>query len=86
MAVSAPFKEDMWISAGEIRPTDRAHTHHVIAMVRPKGPKWMSQTQLGAEPWAPGPTRQADMLRGNNGDTSVLTSEFLVGYVPGMEA
>jgi hypothetical protein len=54
VAVSAPFKEDTWISAGEIRPCDRSHVHHVIAMVRPKGSKWMEQAQLGAEPWAPG--------------------------------
>jgi mono/diheme cytochrome c family protein len=86
IAVSAPFKEDTWVSAGEIRPSDRAHVHHVIAMVRPKGSKWMKQAQLGAEPWAPGPTRQLDMLKENGGDASVLTSEFLVGYVPGMEA
>ena len=86
VAVAPPFKEDTWVAAGEIRPSDRSHVHHVIAMVRPKGSKWMAQAQLGAEPWAPGPTRQADMLKSNNGDTSVLTSEFLVGYVPGMEA
>ena len=86
IAVSAPFKEDTWIAAGEIRPTDRAHVHHVIAMVRPKGSKWMSQAQLGAEPWAPGPNRQIEMLRANGGDMSVLQSEFFVGYVPGMEA
>jgi hypothetical protein len=86
VTVSAPFKEDTWVSAGEIRPSDRTHVHHVIAMVRPKGSKWMRQAQLGAEPWAPGPTRQADMARENAGDTSVLQSEFLVGYVPGMEA
>ena len=86
IAVSAPFKEDTWVSAGEIRPSDRSHVHHVIAMVRPKGSKWMKQAQLGAEPWAPGPTRQLDMLKENGGDVSVLTSEFLVGYVPGMEA
>ena len=86
VAVSEPFKEDTWIAAGEIRPTDRARVHHVIAMVRPKGSKWMLQAQLGAEPWAPGPTRHADMLKDNGGDASVLTSEFFVGYVPGMEA
>jgi hypothetical protein len=86
VAVAAPFKEDTWVAAGEIRPSDRSHVHHVIAMVRPKGSKWMEQAQLGAEPWAPGPTRQADMLKANKGDASVLTSEFLVGYVPGMEA
>jgi len=86
VAVSAPFKEDTWVLAGEIRPTDRAHVHHVIAMVRPKGSKWMAQAQLGAEPYAPGPNRQADMVKANKGDLSVLTADFLVGYVPGMEA
>jgi hypothetical protein len=86
VAVSPPFKEDTWIAAGEIRPTDRARVHHVIAMVRPKGSKWMVQAQLGAEPWAPGPTRHVDMARAVGGDMSVLTSEFFVGYVPGMEA
>jgi hypothetical protein len=86
VAVSEPFKEDTWVLAGEIRPSDRAHVHHVIAMVRPKGSKWMLPAQLGAEPYAPGPTRQADMLKANNGDRSVLMTDFLVGYVPGMEA
>ncbi len=86
VAVSAPFKEDTWVLAGEIRPADRAHVHHVIAMVRPKGSKWMAQAQLGAEPYAPGPDRQADMIKANKGDLSVLTAEFMVGYVPGMEA
>ena len=86
VAVSPPFKEDTWVSAGEIRPSDRAHVHHVVAMVRPKGSKWMAPAQLGAEPYAPGPNRQADMLKANKGDFSVLTSEFFVGYVPGMEA
>jgi hypothetical protein len=86
VAVSGPFKEDTWVVAGEIRPTDRAHVHHVIAMVRPKGSKWMEQARLGAEPYAPGPNRQADMITANKGDVSVLKNEFLVGYVPGMEA
>ena len=86
VAVSAPFKEDTWVAAGEIRPGNRARVHHVIAMVRPKGSKWMIQAQLGAEPWAPGPTRHVDMLRASGGDPSALASEFFVGYVPGMEA
>ncbi|HEX5229436.1 MAG TPA: thiol-disulfide isomerase, partial [Bryobacteraceae bacterium] len=86
VCVSAPFKEDTWIAAGEIRPTDRSHVHHVIAMVRPKGSKWMIQAQLGAEPYAPGPNRQAEMVKANGGNLEVLKNEFLVGYVPGMEA
>jgi hypothetical protein len=86
VAVSAPFQQDTWVLAGEIRPTNRALVHHVIANVRPKGSKWMIQAQLGSEPYAPGPDRQAQLLKANNGDRSVLDNEFLVGYVPGMEA
>jgi hypothetical protein len=86
VAVSAPFKEDTWVLAGEIRPTNRAIVHHIIANVRPKGSKWMTQAQLGAEPYAPGPTRNEDLIKANGGDFSVLNNEFLVGYVPGMEA
>jgi hypothetical protein len=86
ITVSAPFKEDTWVVAGEIRPTDRSHVHHVVANVRPKGSKWMTQSQLNSEPYAPGPTRNEDLIKAAGGDPSVLDNEFLVGYVPGMEA
>jgi hypothetical protein len=87
ITVSAPFKEDTWVVAGEVRPTDRAHVHHVVANVRPKGSKWMIQSQLGSEPYAPGPTRNADLIKAAGGDRAVLVdNEFLVGYVPGMQA
>jgi hypothetical protein len=86
IAVSEPFKEDTWVVAGEIRPSYRAAVHHVIANVRLKGSKWMTQAQLGAEPYAPGPTRNEDLIKANGGNPAVLDNEFLVGYVPGMEA
>jgi hypothetical protein len=86
ITVSAPFKEDTWVVAGEIRPTNRSVVHHVVANVRPKGSKWMTQAQLGSEPYAPGPTRNEDLIKANGGDFSVLDNQFLVGYVPGMEA
>ncbi len=86
ITVSAPFKEDTWVVAGEVRPTDRAHVHHVVANVRPKGSKWMIQSQLGSEPYAPGPKRNEELIKAAGGDKSVLDNEFLVGYVPGMEA
>ena len=46
----------------------------------------MTQAQLGAEPYAPGPTRNQDLIKANGGNPAVLDNEFLVGYVPGMEA
>lgn len=86
VTVSAPFKEDTWVVAGEVRPGARSVVHHVVANVRPKGSKWMTQSQLESEPYAPGPTRNQDLVKANKGDLSVLDNEFLVGYVPGMEA
>jgi hypothetical protein len=86
VAISAPFEKDTWVVAGEIRPSNRGVVHHVIANVRPKGSKWMPQAKVGAEPWAPGPNRVQDLLKANGGDPAVLDNEFLVGYVPGMEA
>ncbi len=86
IVASEPFKEDTWVLAGEIRPTYRAAVHHVIANVRPKGSKWMTPAQLGAEPYAPGPTRNQDLIKANGGNPAVLDNVFLVGYVPGMEA
>ena len=86
ITVSAPFKEDTWVLAGEIRPGNRSVVHHVTANVRPKGSKWMAPSQLGSEPYAPGPTRDLDLIKAAGGSLAVLDNEFLVGYVPGMEA
>ena len=86
ITVSAPFKEDTWVLAGEVRPSARSVVHHVVANVRPKGSKWMVQSQLNSEPYAPGPSRNEDLVKANGGNVSVLDNEFLVGYVPGMEA
>jgi N-acetyl-alpha-D-glucosaminyl L-malate synthase BshA len=86
ITVTAPFKEDTWVVAGEVRPGNRSVVHHVVANVRPKGSKWMTNAVLGGEPVAPGPTRDIDLIKANGGNPSVLDNEFLVGYVPGMEA
>ena len=86
ITVSAPFKQDTWVLAGEVRPSARSVVHHVVANVRPKGSKWMVQSQLNSEPYAPGPSRNEDLVKANGGNVSVLDNEFLVGYVPGMEA
>ena len=72
--------------AGEIRPTLRSSVHHVIRKRPAERVKWMTQAQLGAEPHAPGPTRNQDLIKANGGNPAVLDNEFLVGYVPGMEA
>ncbi len=63
--------EDKWVQSSEIRPGNRAVVHHVIAYVRPPGSKWMRDAQPGI-PYQP-------KKGGEQG-----SSEFLVGYAPGM--
>jgi hypothetical protein len=87
IVVSKPFDKDTWVVAGEIRPSNRAVVHHVVANVRPKGSIWMQPAQLGAEPYAPGPNRMQDLIKivKASGGKASIDNEFLVGYVPGMQ-
>jgi len=87
IVVSAPFEKDTWVVAGEIRPSNRAVVHHVVANVRPKGSIWMKPAQLGGEPYAPGPDRMKDLMKivKDSGGKASIDNEFLVGYVPGMQ-
>jgi mono/diheme cytochrome c family protein len=85
IVASKPFEKDTWVLAGEIRPSNRAVVHHVIANVRPKGSQWMKQAQLGSEPYAPGPDRFLMMIKEAGGKPVALDNDFLVGYVPGMQ-
>ena len=89
ITVSAPFEKDTWVLAGEIRPTSRSVVHHVIANVRPKGSRWMRESKLGGEPYAPGPNRMKEQFEKAKAESSGgavnLENEFLVGYVPGMQ-
>jgi len=87
IVVSRPFEKDTWVVAGEIRPTNRAVVHHVVANVRPKGSIWMKPAQFGAEPYAPGPNRMQDLIKivKDSGGKASIDNEFLVGYVPGMQ-
>jgi mono/diheme cytochrome c family protein len=86
IVVAPPFEKDTWVLAGEIRPSNRAIVHHVVANVRPKGSIWMRQAQYGSEPFAPGPDRMKKIFEEAGGKPVNIDNEFLVGYVPGMEA
>ncbi|MDX2266765.1 MAG: cytochrome c [Bryobacter sp.] len=66
------FKEDMWVSAAEARPMNRAVNHHIIAFVREPGNKWF-RNQAPGVPFIPS---------GKEGDGLGL-ADFLVGYAPG---
>jgi len=65
--------EDKWILSTEVRPSNRAVMHHVIATIREPGSKWFADQPVGV-PFVP-----AKGDRSGTGDGTM----GLGGYVPG---
>jgi hypothetical protein len=78
--VPTGFTEDKWVQMIEVRPTDRAVVHHIIAYLREPGSNYFKDQKPGVFFEAPPP--KAD----EKTDTSALPSDFLVGYAPGQPA
>jgi hypothetical protein len=80
------FKEDRWVEAFEVRPSNRAVMHHAVLYARMPGSKWLSEYPKGV-PFVPEP-RPGTKKRSSDGDRSAegsLADEWLVGYVPGIQ-
>jgi len=78
--VPTGFKEDKWVQMLEVRPTDRAVVHHIIAYLREPGSNYFKDQKPGAFFTAP-PSKKDEKT-----DASALPSDFLVGYAPGQPA
>src|SRR5271165_4309671 len=78
--VPTGFTKDTWVQAAEVRPTDRAVVHHIIAFIREPQSNWFKGQKPGEFFIAPQVKTEADP------DTSALPSDFLVGYAPGQPA
>jgi len=78
--VPTGFTEDKWVQAAEVRPTDRAVVHHIIAFVRTPDSNWFKGQKAGVFFVAP------QVKTTDEPDTSALPSDFLVGYAPGQPA
>jgi hypothetical protein len=71
------FTEDKYVQFAEARPTDRIHTHHIIAFIRdPKSP-WMKDAPIGV-PFVPEKPKA-----GEGGGGGGFGGDFLAGYAPG---
>jgi hypothetical protein len=68
------------VQAAEVRPTDRAVVHHIIAFVREPKSNWFKGEKPGVFFIAP------QVKTTDEPDTSALPSDFLVGYAPGQPA
>ena len=78
--VPTGFTKDTWVQAAEVRPTERAVVHHIIAFVREPGSNYFKDQKPGVFFEAP-PAKTDEKT-----DTSALPSDFLVGYAPGQPA
>ena len=78
--VPSGFTQDTWVQAAEVRPTDRAVVHHIIAFVREPKSNWFKGQKPGVFFLAP------QVKTTEEPDTSALPSDFLVGYAPGQPA
>lgn len=78
--VPTGFTEDKWVQMLEVRPTDRAVVHHIIAYLREPGSNYFKDQKPGMFFVAP-PAKVDEKV-----DTSALPSDFLVGYAPGQPA
>jgi hypothetical protein len=78
--VPTGFTQDTWVQAAEVRPTERAVVHHIIAFVREPKSNWFRGQKPGEFFIAP------QVKTKEEPDTSALPSDFLVGYAPGQPA
>jgi hypothetical protein len=70
--VPTGFTEDKYVQLVEARPSDREHTHHIVAFIRPPKSKWFREYPIGT---AFEPTNAKE---GGDGQR-----EFFIGYAPG---
>ena len=45
LVIPTGFVRDTWVTAAELRPSNRSVVHHIIAVVRPPGSQWMKQAK-----------------------------------------
>ena len=80
------FKKDMWVQSLEVRPSDRAHVHHIVLYERVAGSKWLREYPIG-QPFVPA-ARPGTKGRSSDGDRTAegsLADQWLVGYAPGTQ-
>ena len=92
IVIPTNFEHNTWITAGEIRPSDRSVVHHVSAFWRPAGSAWLKDAKPGVPYVIPkAQLNSADFKRTLNRSAAGAQplqlesgAEFLIGYSPGM--
>ncbi len=80
------FTEDKYVQFAEAVPSDREHTHHIIAFIRDPHSPWMKDAPIGV-PFVPQQPKadpsQAKRGGGEGGGGAVGGGDMLAGYAPG---
>src|SRR6266852_3239518 len=90
VVIPGNFKEDVWVKAAEIRPSNRALVHHASAFIRPPGTNWLKNARPGVAapmdtPSTPDFVREAAQGGESKPVSPLLGAEDLVGYAPGLQ-
>ncbi|NKB89446.1 MAG: thiol-disulfide isomerase [Acidobacteria bacterium] len=74
--------EDRWVTAAELRPSNRELTHHLIAYIRPPGSNYLREYPVG-EFFVP-EAEHGECSTCRDGEPRPASEfEFLIGYAPG---
>jgi hypothetical protein len=80
------FTEDKYVQFAEAVPSDREHTHHIIAFIRDPRSPWMKDAPIGV-PFVPEQPKQdpnaAKRGGGEGGGGAIGGGDMLAGYAPG---
>ena len=79
--VPGNFQEDTWVTAAEVRPSNKANTHHMRVWVRPPNSGWLAGAPLGT-PVPLGYRAPGAAARPAAGGQ---TQEIIAKYNPGLE-
>ena len=86
LVIPTGFVHDTWVTAAEVRPSNRSVVHHIIAVVRPPGSQWMKQAKP-LVPYVPAAEDQdGEPTAGDPLSSPVdISYELLAAYSPGMQ-
>lgn len=83
--VPTGFKEDRWMSAAEVRPSNRAVVHHANVYVREPGSAWLRDYPYG-KPFVPEEKGQRVGTGGSSSAGASVREQVIAGYIPGRPA
>jgi len=88
--VPTNLTEDKYVQFAEAVPSDREHTHHIIAFIRDPNSPWMKDAPIGVPFSAGRPNANQGNGRGNGnggnagaGGGGIGSGDWLSGYAPG---